>query len=126
MKGQLESFKLEIMVELKKGKAVESSTKPFAQRAERAVREDDSNQHLPDDQDLGSTEADESFDTEKGIDSREETLEKFLSPVSKGKSDVGGSSGTEKVINLDASGHYYPLSDQRSCSRGLQWVYADL
>ena len=108
MKGQLKSFKLKIMAELKKGKAVESNTRSFVQRAERTVEEDDSNQHLLDDQDLGSTEADESFDTEKGINSEEETPEEFLPPMSKGKSDVGGSSGTEKVINLDASGPTIP------------------
>ena len=108
MKGQLESFKLKIMTELKKAKAVESSIRSFAQCVQRAVGEDDSNQPLPDDQDLGSTEDDESFDTEEGIDSEEETPEKFLPHVSKGKSDDRGSSNTEKVIDLIASGPTIP------------------
>ena len=94
MKGQLKSFKIEILAELKKAKA---------EKAKRTVGEGDSNQPIPEDQDLGSSEDDESFDTEEGIGSGEETPEEFLPPVSKGKSDVGGSSHTEKVIDLGAS-----------------------
>ena len=101
-------------------------TKPFVQRAERTIRENDSYEHLPDDQDLGSTKADESFDSEEGIDSGEETPAEFLPPTSKGKSDVGGSSSTEKVINLNATEPTIPSLTREAAQEefsGFTWTY---
>ena len=101
MRAELETFKVDIIRDLKKGKTVEKSAKrPTVEHAKISEGGDDSNEELPDDLDLGSTDGDVSYDSEDDIDSGEETPDEFLSPMAKSKNDVGPSGVTDKVIDL--------------------------
>ena len=98
MRGELETFKVDILKELKKGKGVESSSKhPTVDHAKISEGGDDSNEELRGDLDLGSTDGDASYDIEDELDSGEETPEEFLPPMAKSTNDVGPSDVTDKV-----------------------------
>ena len=55
MRVKLETIKIEIIRDLKKGKGVDASAKPHVEHADISEGDDDSNEELPDDLDLGST-----------------------------------------------------------------------
>ena len=134
MRADLETFKVEIIRDLKKGKGVDASAKPHVEHADISEGDDNSNEELLDDLDLGHTDRDESFDSKEEIDSREETLEEFLPSVSNAENEAGVSCLTEKVTNpvdIEATipsptrkSPRVPLSGFRGLIRKQRWSLA--
>ena len=89
IRAELETFMAEIIGHLKKVKAIGASARPFEKHADISEGDEDSNEELPNDVDLDSTDGDKCFNSEKEIHSGEETPYEFLPPISKSKKRLG-------------------------------------
>ena len=115
MRAELETFKVYIIRDLNKGKIVETSAKCLiVEHSKVSEGGDDSNEELLEDFDLGSTDGDESYDSENDIDSGEETPDEFLPPMAQSKNEVRPSGVTDKCIDLVDNEATVPLLERET------------